>query len=220
MKKRVIIGIGAVLVVALLAGAAFMAARLLGAAQPGGTNGPILSGLGNPAGKGSFSMSIQITPAPEIPTGKADLVGQVASVKDNSIFVTEFSKNGDGQGISISIGSSATGGGGDGPSTSDGGPSATATPSGPATEVVVSKDTVIYRDTTMDSVPKPSGSGSTSLTMTQKVEPADISQIAANYMVQVWGQKRGDRLIADTIVVMGAAVIQFKAGDGGGSGGK
>jgi hypothetical protein len=212
MKKKVFISIGAVLVVALLAGAAFMAARMLGAGGPAGSNGPLGALLGSPGGKGNFAMSIQITPAAEIPKAHADIVGQVTRIKDNSIFVAEFSKSGGGgAGLSISIGS-ASAAGGDGPSTSDGGPAATATPSGPLTEVVVSKDTVIYRDTTMDNVPKPSGSGSTSLTMQQVVEPADISQIAENYMVQVWGQKRGDRLIADTIVVMGAAVVQFKSG--------
>lgn len=213
MNKKILIGIGAVLAVALLAGAAFMAARMLGAAQLDGNAGPLLAGLGaGPGGKGSFSMRIEMTPAPEIPTTHADIVGQVTNIKDNSIFVAEMGKGGAGGGIYIS---GTTKGSDSGPSTNSDGPGASSSPTataGPTTEVVVSKDTVIYRDTTMDSIPKPQAGQNTTLGVQQVVAPADISQIAPDYMVQVWGQKRGDRLIAETIVVMGAAVIQVKSG--------
>jgi hypothetical protein len=221
MNKKVFIGIGVVLGVALLAGAAFMAARMFGAAQPGGAGGPLLPilGAGGPGGKGSFSMSIQITPAPEIPQTQADVTGQVTEIKDNSIFVSSLSAKGSG-GNAVIIGKVVTSGGSDsGPSTDSsdgtsivGGQSPT--PSGPLTEVVISKDTLIYRDTSMDSVPKPSAGGSTNMSIQQTVELIDISQISTDFMVQVWGQKRGDRVIAEKIVVMGAIVVQFNAGAG------
>lgn len=210
MKKRILIGIGAVLAVALLAGAAFMAMRLLNTKAADGT-GSLLAGLGSPGG-GSNSVAIEIhmTPAPEVPTTRADIVGQVVNIKDNSLFVSDMAKGGGIEGQTVVIEGKAVSGGG--PSTSDNGP--TATPSGPVTEVVVSKETLIYRDTSMENVPKPSGSGTTTMSIQQKVVPADITQITPNSLVQVWGQKRGDRLIADTIVVMGMAVIEMKSGGG------
>jgi hypothetical protein len=216
MKKKILIGIGGLLAVALLAGAAFMAVRLLNSKTADGPGG-LLAGLGLPGGgTASFAMKIEMTPAPELPTTRADVVGQVANIKDNSIFVSEFAKGRGGEGgTMVIVGKTISGGTGastdsSGPSSVDSGP--TPTP-GPLTEVVVSKETRIYRDTSMDNVPKPTG-GDTNLSIQQVVEPVDISQIAQDYMVQVWGQKRGDRLIAGTILVMGAAVIQVQGGGG------
>jgi hypothetical protein len=211
MKKKVFIGIGAVLGVALLAGAVFVGVRMLNSNSTNGGPGGLLASLGlQGGGTASFAMSIEMTPAPELPTTRADIVGQVVSVKDNSIFVSEMSKGGTVSGGAnvVIVGKAISGGAG--PSTDSGD---SPTPSGPITEVVVSKETLIYRDTSMDNVPKPTGSGSTTLSVQQVVTLVDISQIAQNYMVQVWGQKRGDRLIADTIVVMGAPVI-MKSGAG------
>ncbi len=209
MKKKVLIGVGAVLGVALLAGAVFMAVRLLNAKAS--ANGPAipLAGLGGPdSGKTSFQ--IQMTPAPELPTAHADLVGQVTSIQDNSIFVAEMSKSSAGGNVVI-VGKEVQGGG----SSGDSGPTiyqTAPTPSGPVTEVVVSQSTVIYRDVSMNNVPKPQPGSSTSIGVQQVVELTDISSISDSSMVQVWGQKRGDRLIADVIVVMGIAV--FNSGGG------
>jgi len=216
MKKKIFIGIGAVLTVALLAGAAFMAVRLLNTKAADGGAGPLLTGIGGPGGgAGSFAMRIEMTPAAEVPTAQADLTGQVANVKDNSIFVSDMAKGGAEGGSTVIVGKAITSSGGS--TTDGGGPSTNSdqapTPSGPLTEVVISKETLIYRDTSMDSIPKPSGSGSTTTVIQQKVVLVDIAQITSNSMVQVWGQKRGDRLIADTILVMGMGVIEIKAGD-------
>jgi len=208
-KKKIFIGIGAVLAVALLAGAAFMAVRLINSNGANGNNS-LLAGLGA-GGPGGVSFSIQITPAPELPNAKADLSGQVTSVQNNSVFVAPF-EGGKGGGANVVIVGKAISGGS---SSSDSGPStnidtggSSPTPSGPTTEVVITKDTKIYRDASMDSVPKPQpGSGDVNMGIQQVLDPVDISQIVTDSMVQVWGQKRGDRLIADTIVVMGVAVF-------------
>jgi hypothetical protein len=154
-------------------------------------------------------MKIEMTPAPEVPITRADLVGQVFNIKDNSLFVSDMARGGGAEGQTVVIAGGAVTSGG--PSTTDNGP--TATPSGPLTEVVVSKETLIYRDASMDNIPKPSDSGG-SVSVQQKVSLVDITQITPNSMVQVWGQKRGDRLIADTIVVMGLGVIEMKSGGG------
>ncbi len=213
MKKKILIGIVAILGVALLAGAAFMAVRLLN--TKASANGPAapLAGLGGSggAGSGKFSIQIQMTPAPELPSARADLTGQVTNIQDNSIFVAEMSKASNGGNVVI-VGKAVSGGGG---SSNDSGPSTNSeapTPSGPVTEVVVSQSTVIYRDTTMNSVPKPQAGSSVNIGVQQTLELADISSISDSSMVQVWGQKRGDRLIADIIVVMGTAIFNSGAG--------
>ncbi len=210
MKKKILFGIGGLLLLALLAGAAFMGMRLVNARAsseglPGAGGGGMLqmAGKGGPGG-GKVSIQIQITPAPELPQSSPDFVGEVKSIQGNSIYVAQMNKFSGGPSTSSSGQSES----GDGPTTSDGVPTQSA--NGPTIEVVVTKETVIYRDQTMEDVPKPSGSGSQSIGMQQKVELSDISQIAQDYMVQVWGQKRGDRLVADVIVVMGPAVITIK----------
>jgi hypothetical protein len=95
-----------VLGVALLAGAAFMAARLLNSNTADGPNA-LLSGLGGPGGSAK-AFRIEMTPAPEMPKTRADLVGSVTSLKDNSIFVSATAK-GSGQGLTLITGGVAAG---------------------------------------------------------------------------------------------------------------
>jgi hypothetical protein len=194
MNKRILFIIGGVLLVALLAGGAFMAMRLLNtnaqqtADLPIGSSGrSSLSIQSNgPGGKQSFS--VQINPSPDLPKRTPELRGMVTQTKDNSIFVGQQDKmtamvvNGQQQ--------------------------AQPTPEGPYTEVVVSKDTKVYRDVTMDSMPDPSEMKSGETTkVDQKLELTDISAIVAgNSQIEVWGQMRGDRLIAEVILVHGLAV--------------
>ncbi len=177
MKKKIWIGIGAVFGVVLLAGAVFLAVRLLNTIVSG--KGPgILAGLGGPSNS-HVEFMLKLTPAPELPIVHPDLTGVVTRIQDNSIFVTEATHV-----------------------------STDSIPSGPVTEVVVSQKTAIYRDTTLDTVPPPQSGTTTNLGVQQVVESADASSISADSFVQVWGQTRGDRLIADTILVQGTEVVQ------------
>lgn len=62
-------------------------------------------------------------------------------------------------------------------------------------EVVLTKDTVLYRDATqIDPAQQSSG------TVQQQVEPGSLDEIDDNSMIQAWGERRGDRLIAQTIM--------------------
>ena len=190
MKKTLIWIIGGVLIVVLLAGGAFMAMRLLGAKTliGGGPGGPSLSMVTKGGGAGS-SVFFKQVPAPELPKQAPDLRGMVTSIQNNSIFVSQADK------IQVSV--------------INGVQQNLSTPTGPATEVVVSKDTKIWRDTTMDNMPKPGASSSGGpMQIQQKVEAADISAITSNSFVQVWGQRRGDRITADVVVVMGIGVAK------------
>jgi hypothetical protein len=154
------------------------------------------SGGGGPGGQMSAngkSTMFSITPSSLLPKQAADLSGQVVSVKDNSIFVGQTDK------FQMLV--------------TNGQVQQQPTPSGPTTEVVVSKDTKIYRDVTMENMPTPSASSSGgTLQLQQQLADADISAVTANSstFVQVWGQRRGDRLNADVIVVRGLSVIKGK----------
>ncbi len=198
MNKKLWIGVGGVLLVGLLAAGAFFGIRLLRGGLTGANalNGPISLGGGGPGG-GSISVMIRLTPAPGLPAQRADLSGQVVDIKDNSLFVQ--TQNGP---VMIQAHSSSSDESGSGSSVSS---SPTQDPSAPTTEVVVNEDTKIYQDTTMDAQQPPQSSGE--YAMQQEVEEISVGQIAKDQHVQVWGQKRGDRLIAEVIVVMGMRVV-------------
>ncbi len=198
MKKKILFGIGAVLAVALLAGAAYLGMRLLNAKTASNLPSNMMVASGGPGGSGKVSITIQMTPAPELPKTRSDFSGQVKSIDGNSLFVTEQNKFA----MRVVQGSNSNN---SGQSTQE----ETDSSSGPTVEVVVAQETTVYRDKTMENVPRPS-SGTSTISVQQVVEPADISQIAEGYMVQVWGQKRGERIIADVILVMGPVVYTKK----------
>jgi hypothetical protein len=195
MIKKVFLVIGGILIVALLAGGAFMTMRLLNAKAQnfaGGKGNMSFSSAGGPGG--AKSVMIKLKPAPELPTQAADLRGLITDIQDNSLYVAQMNN------IQVSVSNGKT-------------QMLQPTPAGPYTEVVVSKDTKIWRDVTMEDNKQPSGgTADQPVEIQQKVEASDISAIAAGSFAQIWGQRRGDRLIADTIVVQGIAVIKGGGG--------
>jgi hypothetical protein len=196
MNRKIILGIGGALVVVLLAGAAFMAMRLLNTKSTPGNGlegGPGAGMVTGGKGGGGAMVAIHIEPDPNanLPKQEPDMIGQVATVKDNSFFVSVPS---DSAGVQIHR-------------TGDNEPQPT--PAGPYNEVVITEKTKIWRDATMDNMQKP-GNGSSEQTVQQKLEETDSSIIIANAFVQVWGQKRGDRLIADVMVVVGGGISTGK----------
>jgi hypothetical protein len=160
-----------------------MAMRLLHAKATASSGGMVGGTISNGKGGSKTTVQIQMDRAADLPQGKADISGSVTEVKDNSLIVQPGSK----------MGGSADAN------------------NGPATEVVITKDTKIWRDVSFDNVPKPSAGSSQGMHIQQKVEAANLAQITANSMVIVWGQRRGDRVIADVVVSMGPAVIQAKS---------
>ena len=168
----------AVGVVILLAAAAFMAIRYF--TQPKGTafgddGGPVLSIKGGP-GKGAKTFRLKVKPAKELPTTNPDERGLFVERKDNSIFigtgnVTMMAKAGPGEQ-----------------------PKVDSSFSGPKVEVVISADTVIYKDTTRLNEQDPGAE------VQQTVDLSTIDEITAQSSITVWGRKVGDRIIADVIV--------------------
>ncbi|MBL8079328.1 MAG: hypothetical protein JNM55_15290 [Anaerolineales bacterium] len=153
-----------------------------------GESGPQLSISGGPGGAGGQTFELDITPAEELPKTEPEARGLFVERKDNSIFI------GTGD---VTVMVSAGGG--------DAEPAIDADYSGDKVEVVISNDTVIYRDATELDPENPGA------TVQQVVEPSTIDDITPQSSITVWGRKAGDRIIADIIVVHSPFVFRKAA---------
>jgi hypothetical protein len=191
-KSKLPYFIGAGLVI-LLAAATFVAGKYLnrdsGSSSEGpmGESGPSLS-IGGPGGDAK-SFKLDIEPAEELPKTQPETRGLFVERKDNSIFV------GTGR---VTVMAKAGEGGGD--------PVVDADYDGDKVEVVISNDTVIYRDTTELDPEDPSK------TVQQTVEPSTIDDVTPQSSITVWGRKAGDRIIADIIVFSSPFMMKAPAG--------
>jgi len=192
-KSKLPYVIGAGLVV-LLEVATFVAGKYLNRGNgnssegPMGGSGPSLTIGGGPDGEArSFKLDIQ--PAEELPKTQPETRGMFVERKDNSIFV------GTGK---VTIMAKAGEGGGD--------PVVDADYDGDKVEVVISNDTVIYRDTTELNPENPGA------TVQQTVELSTIDGITPQSSITVWGRKAGDRIIADIIVFSTPFMMKAPAG--------
>jgi hypothetical protein len=181
MKRAIILGGGIVVLVVLLAGAAFVGGQLLsGQGMPGLGSVGGLDILTNQGGGSSQHVQIQTIPAKELPQTPADADGIFDHRQDNSIFVGTGQAQimvQPGQGGKVQTASSHT---------------------GPTVEVVVTPQTTVYRDVTMKQFNGHPASGS--IKIQQVVEPGSLDEIGQNSFVTAWGNKTGDRIIADVLV--------------------
>jgi hypothetical protein len=182
MQNKRLFAILGILVV-LVGAAAFMGGRMLN-----GKVGPL--GLGMPMGGGDMmSVSVQVTPAPELPKTEPETRGLFMERKDNSIFVSAISMDAGGKGVVVQ---SSGGGDGDGePSIS--GPKA----DGPKKEVVITSETTIYLENTKFPEPKPGENQ----VIQQTVTEGSLDDLASQSFVTVWGRKSGDRIIAEVLFI-------------------
>lgn len=184
MKRWTWIGVGVVALVLLLAGAAFAAGRLLStSAQVGGAAG------GGPRimvpGAGGSMIEAQFEQAEELPDGRPDVAGFFARREDNSVYVSESS--GDGMMIAVDEDGSVSTNAGD-----------------KETEVVVTGDTHVYMDVTTEIIDESHDGG----TVKQTLKPGSVGEIGEYSVVMVWGEKRGDRVVADILLYTPPPVIQ------------
>lgn len=180
MKKTSLIIGGALVLIVLLVAAAFVGGKLLsgGSFQIGGGGGPISLSSNN--GNRSVQFSPHIKPAAEVPQTQPDASGIFDHRQNNSVFI------GTGK-VQVQVQP--------GPNGSVG----SASHSGPTVEVVVTTQTMLYRDTTMDQYNDkalPNGSP----TIQQVLEPGTLDDLGQGSMLTVWGKKTGDRFIADVLV--------------------
>ena len=167
--------IGVVLIV-LLAAATFVAIRYFRQPKgaPIGGPGQNVIAIEGPGGAQTFALDIE--PASELPAGQPDEIGMFVERKDNSVFI------GTGE-INVIVEAK--------PGEA---PQADSNFSGPKVEIVISPDTIIYRDTTELDPENPGAK------VQQTVEVSTIDEITEQSSISVWGRKAGDRVIADVIV--------------------
>ena len=135
-------------------------------------------------GSGPVSLRISVEPASELPNRPSEAGGVFDRRQDNSIFV------GTGD-IELDVEVDGNTGKRD----------VTLSYSGPVIEVVVTRNTIIYKDETemFPEGKRPRESGE--ITIQQELKPADsLDELGGNTEVQVWGKRRGDRVIADVLV--------------------
>jgi hypothetical protein len=165
-NKKVYVMLG--IVILIVGVAAFIAGRMLNARV--GT-----VGLGGPYG-GRVSISINdITPAPELPATRADITGSFVERKDNTIFVQAVS-------FDPGVGGMA----GDSPLDEN---------SGLKMEVVVTGETLIYRDVTQFPAPV----NGEIHNVQQAVEEGTLEDLNDQSFITVWGRRSGDRITADVL---------------------
>ena len=174
MKRKGLV-ITIIIVAALLLAGAYVAGRLLNEGL-----GPIRIGGGNvtiSSGDGSM-IEAEYVPADELPDSPAEIAGLYSRREDNSIFVRET----DG-GFRISMdeeGNVSTNAGDE------------------ETEIVVTNETEIYVDVTSSKISELEDGD----TLKQTLKPGSIEELGTLSFLQVWGERRGDRIIADVLVYM------------------
>jgi hypothetical protein len=183
--RWVIIGL---LVLVLVGGAAYTAGRLL--------NGGTIPGFGGgflPLGSngGMVSMKLNMERAKELPTTPSDANG-IFLKRDNNVITI-----GTGGGSTVIVMGSASASGSSASQGDSGSPVIGSDHSGPDVDVVITKDTRLYRDATFDQYKEPPKDDEK---IQQKLEAGTIEDIGSQSMLTVWGRKSGDRIIADFIL--------------------
>ena len=132
----------------------------------------------------SGSVSVTIVPAVELPTTSPEATGAFVERQDNTLIIETESLGANGVAVV-----SPTGGKNE---------------SGPLVEVVVTNETIIYRETTERSAPLSDGLQ----TIQQSVEVAALDDLDARSMVMVWGRKSGDRIIVEVLMYSNTEMIK------------
>jgi len=136
-------------------------------------------GLFGPADDG-----ISILPAEELPKTQPEVEGLFVERQDNIILVETDKPGGDG------VSGSPVGMGG-----------------GPKFEVVVTTETILYRDTTQPPSRRPSGNDPRVLQQT--VEEGTLDDLNnSQSLVMVWGRRSGDRIIAEVLMYSNPVYLQ------------
>lgn len=188
MKKPILI-IGGVVLLVLLTGAAYVGGRLLnGQGVPGfGPGGPAFF-MGNGNGNRQIRLSDKdFLPAKELPQTPALEKGVFVRRQDNSIYI------GTGE-VRITVQKDRSGN-----------VQSSADHDGPTVEVVVTGQTTIYEDVTMQQFDGPPPEGQK---IQQVVQPGSLDGIGDSSMIIIWGRKTGDRVIADVLVYTQPAFIK------------
>jgi hypothetical protein len=185
MKRSLLIVSGVLAIILVLASAAYVAARMLGASSgdEGWGAGNVME-IVSDDGSGPVNLKIKIKPAPELPDESSETSGVLLKRQDNSLFIG----TGDDLDVNVKIDDS-------------GERQVSFDYSGTEVEVVVSRDTMIYQDVTEYVPQDPALRKSGERTVQQVIEPVDsLDEMGKNAELEVWGERSGDRIVAQVVV--------------------
>lgn len=182
MKRKGFLAIGIIVLIGILAAGAFTAVQLIQAQRTEADLPPgamvfedvMDDGTGSPV-----TVKTVILPAAELPQRPSEASGVLKRQEDNSYFVGTGS-------ISVNV------------QVVNGETSTAVDHSGPEIEVVTSRDTQFWQDVTQVEF---TASESKEQTLQQEVVAVERpSAMPDGASIQVWGEKRGDRVVAEAIV--------------------
>jgi hypothetical protein len=183
MNRRMWIAAGIVCLVLLLAGGAFMAGRLLGAGPLGSSSSD--GATVQVSTKDGQVIEAQWVRAEQLPQESPDVAGVYARMQDNSFF------------INLTEGGFVL-------ARDDDGSFRVSNATGKISEVVVTKETAVYVDITLNVMDEALSDGK----LYQQLQPGTVEEIGELSFVRAWGEMRGDRLIASVLVYSPPPVIQ------------
>lgn len=181
--RKAWIAAGAVLLVLLLAGGAFVLAQQL-------AGGSLLSQLGGgprvklASGDGKV-VDAEFVASDELPDASPEVSGAYSSRQDNSLFVDETE-------------------GGFFISGNDDGTFSVTNTTGNIKEVVVTGETQVYVDVTLEDIDNAVDDDGK---IYQTLRAGTVEEIGEMSFVRAWGERRGDRLIADLLLYTRPPVI-------------
>ena len=193
MNKRIMMVLGGLVLVVVLVAGVFTAVRLLATPEEtvtasSGAGARVMESVQTVDGGAPVSVRTTVLPAPELPDEPTAASGVFVRREDNSIVVGTGNIDLD---VDVEVD----------PETGQQTTSLTPRTDGPEIEVVLTHDTVVYRDVTDFTADAPTQSGEREIVQAvNQVETGD--EIGENMELQVWGERSGDRVIA-TIVVFG-----------------
>ena len=195
MNRRMILIGTAVFIMILLAGGAYMAVRLLvpqSKSEPGvdtavaSGGGRVMQSISSQNGGPPVAVQTTILPAPELPDEPSAAFGILESREDNTLLI------GTGN-IDLEVDIEVD------PETGQESTTLIPTTDGPKLEVVLTPDTILYRDVTDLRLQPEQESGERALVQQlRQVDSAD--DITGNMELEVWGERRGDRIVATVLV--------------------
>lgn len=198
IKRKVLLGTAVLVVIVLLAGGAVTAVRLLApedesgdgeldtAVADSGGGGRVMQSMMSQNGGPPVAVQTTMLPAPELPNEPSTAFGILVSREDNTLLV------GTGN-IDLEVDIEVD------PETGQESTNLIPSTDGPQLEVVLTPDTIIYRDVTDLSMPPEQESGEREIV--QQVRQVNSSDdVTGNLELEVWGERRGDRIVATVLV--------------------
>lgn len=189
MKRSLIIISIVVVILVLLIGGAYTAVQLMADSEVE----PAASGGGRvmqsvQVGSDGVAVSVQTTiiPAAELPDSEAVAFGIILDRQDDVLTVG----TGDIE-LAVEVSVDAASG--------QEQMSVIPSTNGPEMEIVLTRDTQLYRDITDIVGQTPDKSGEVTI-MQELKAVTDANEIEDQMEVQVWGERRGDRVVADVLV--------------------